>query len=196
MFKKIITVCTLLLAIPFLSGCDVIKRDSMENINIYTTNYATQYITDRLYGQHSNIYSIYPNGVNINDYTLTKKQIKDYSQSQLYIFNGLDEKEKKYVNEMRQKNEKLKIIDTSLSMEYTNGIEELWLDPSNLLMMAQNIKKGFAEYINNYYLNNDVKNNYEQLKIDASNLDARIKKTVQNADEKEILVSDNLFNYF
>ena len=45
------------------------------------------------------------------------------------------------------------------------------------------------------YLNNDVKNNYEQLKIDASNLDARIKKTVQNADEKEILVSDNLFNF-
>ena len=61
-------------------------------------------------------------------------------------------------------NKNLKILDTTLSMEYTNGIEELWLDPSNFLMMAQNIKKGFKEYISNYYLNNDINQNYEKLK--------------------------------
>ena len=96
---------------------------------------------------------------------------------------------------MRENNENLKIIDTTLSMEYTNGIEELWLDPSNLLMMAQNVKTGFNEYINNYYLNNDISENYEQLKIDASNLDAKIKQMVANSETKIIVAADNLFKY-
>ena len=33
-----------------LSGC--FKRDSMENINIYTTIYPIEYITNRLYGDY------------------------------------------------------------------------------------------------------------------------------------------------
>ena len=80
-------------------------------------------------------------------------------------------------------------------MEYTNGIEELWLDPSNFLMMAQNIKTGFGEYIDSYYLTNKIEENYEKLKIEASNLDAKIKETVTNGNSKTIVVSNNLFKY-
>lgn len=177
-----------------VSGCSF-KTNSMENIDIYATNYPTEYITERLYGEHATIHSIYPNGVDIDNYTLTDKQIKDYSSSDLYVFTGLNEKEKGYVNELRTENKNLRIIDTTLSMEYTNSIEELWLDPSNFLMMAQNVKKGFNEYIDNYYLNNDIKDNYEELKIEASNLDAKIKQTVTNADKKVIVTSSNMFKY-
>ena len=177
-----------------LSGCSF-KRDNMEDIDIYTTNYPVEYITQRLYGDHSTIHSIYPDGVDINDYKLTNKQIKDYSNADLYIFTGLSEKEKGYVDNLRSNNKNLKILDTTLSMEYTNGIEELWLDPSNFLMMAQNIKKGFKEYISNYYLNNDINQNYERLKVEASNLDAKIKQTVSNAESKTIVASDDMFKY-
>lgn len=177
-----------------LSGCSF-KRDNMEDIDIYTTNYPVEYITQRLYGDHSTIHSIYPDGVDINDYKLTNKQIKDYSNADLYIFTGLSEKEKGYVDNLRSNNKNLKILDTTLSMEYTNGIEELWLDPSNFLMMAQNIKKGFKEYISNYYLNNDINQNYEKLKVEASNLDAKIKQTVSNAESKTIVASDDMFKY-
>lgn len=190
--KKIISITILLVLTLNLTGC--IKRDSMEDITIYTTNYPTEYITNRLYGQYSTIYSIYPDGVNINDYKLTDKQIKDYSDSNLFIFNGLSN-EKEYVTKMRQYNQKLKIIDTTLAMEYSNSIEQLWLDPSNFLMMAQNIKTGFKEYINNYYLNNNINENYEKLKIEASNLDAKIKEIVSNGSNKTIVVSDNVFKF-
>ncbi len=190
--KKIISIAILLVLTLNLTGC--IKRDSMEDITIYTTNYPTEYITNRLYGQYSTIYSIYPDGVNINDYKLTDKQIKDYSDSNLFIFNGLSN-EKEYVTKMRQYNQKLKIIDTTLAMEYSNSIEQLWLDPSNFLMMAQNIKTGFKEYINNYYLNNNINENYEKLKIEASNLDAKIKEIVSNGSNKTIVVSDNVFKF-
>ena len=70
------------------TGC--LKRDSFENINIYTTAYPIEYITNRLYGNNSNVYSIYPDGIIINDYKLTNKQIKDYSKTDLYIFKNFN----------------------------------------------------------------------------------------------------------
>ena len=146
--KKIVNLFILFVLVFSLSGC--LKRDNMEDISIYTTNYPSEYITQRLYGDYSDIKSIYPDGVNIKDYKLTNKQIEDYSKADLFIFNGISD-EKDYVEKMRKDNGDLKIIDTTLSMEYTNGIEELWLDPSNFLMMAQNIKTGFGEYIDSYY---------------------------------------------
>lgn len=190
--KKIVNLFILFVLVFSLSGC--LKRDNMEDISIYTTNYPSEYITQRLYGDYSDIKSIYPDGVNIKDYKLTNKQIEDYSKADLFIFNGISD-EKDYVEKMRKDNGNLKIIDTTLSMEYTNGIEELWLDPSNFLMMAQNIKTGFGEYIDSYYLNNKIEENYEELKIEASNLDAKFKETVSNGNSKIIVASSNLFKY-
>ena len=191
--RKIVNLFILFVLVFCLSGC--LKHDSMEDITIYTTNYPTEYITQRLYGEFSEIKSIYPDGVDINDYKLTNKQIEDYiADADLFIFNGLSN-EKNYVEQMREKNKSLKIIDTTLSMEYNNGIEELWLDPSNFLMMAQNIKTGFGEYIDSYYLTNKIEENYEELKIEASNLDAKIKEIVENGNSKAIVTSSNSFKY-
>lgn len=190
--KKLFGILLVLTLVFMSTGC--IKRDSMEDITIYTTNYATEYITKRLYGDYSKVKSIYPDGVNINDYKLTDKQIEDYSNADLFIFNGLSN-EKDYVTRMRKDNEDLKIIDTTLSMEYDDGIEELWLDPSNFLMMAQNIKTGFSEYIDSYYLNEQISENFDKLNIEASNLDAKIKDLIQNGTSKAIVASDKLFKY-
>ena len=158
--RKIVNVLILFVMVFCLTGC--LKHDSMEDITIYTTNYPSEYITKKLYGKFSTIKRIYPDGVDINNYKLTDKQLEDYSQADLFIFNGLSN-EKKYVEAMRKNNKSLKIIDTTLSMEYNNNIEELWLDPSNFLMMAQNIKTGFNEYIDSYYLTNQIEANYEEL---------------------------------
>ncbi len=190
--KRVCSLFLLIILVFSLTGC--LKRDNMEDITIYTTNYPTEYITKRLYGEFSTIKSIYPDGVNINAYKLTDKQIEDYSKSNLFIFNGLSN-EKDYVEPMREINKNLKIIDTTLSMEYNDSIEELWLDPSNFLMMAQNVKTGFNEYIDSYYLTNKIEENYEALKIEASNLDAKIKEVVSNGNSTAIVTSDNMFKY-
>ena len=190
--KRIVNIFILAILVFSLTGC--LKRDTMEDITIYTTNYPTEYITRRLYGEYSTINSIYPDGVNINNYKLTEKQTQDYSSADLFIFNGLSN-EKDYVEPMRKINKDLKIIDTTLYMEYNNSIEELWLDPSNFLMMAQNIKSGFNEYIDSYYLNNQIEEKYEELKIEASNLDAKIKEVISNGNSTTIVASSNLFKY-
>lgn len=190
--KKIATILLTLTMLISTNGC--LKRDNLEDIDIYTTSYPIEYITNRLYGKHSTVKSIYPDGIIIDQYELTDKQIKDYSNASLFIFNGLDT-EKNYVAPIFEYNQKIKIIDTTLSMDYENYIEELWLNPSNFLMLAQNIKIGFNEYINNHYLKNDIEEKYEELKVEVSNLDAKIKLMVESSTNKTIVVADDLFKF-
>ncbi len=174
------------------TGC--FKRDTMEDITIYTSVYPIEYITNRLYGDNAEINSIYPNGIIVDKYTLTEKQLEDYGKSDLFIFNGLSE-EKNYIKPMFDSNKRLKIIDATASIEYNNEMEEIWLDPSNFLMIAQNIKLGFEEYITNQYIINEIEANYKQLKIDISSLDAKIQTMIEKADDKRIVVTSDLFKY-
>jgi len=189
--KKINKILFLLTICIMLTGC--LKRDTMEDIDIYTTIYPIEYITNRLYGNNSTIYSIYPNGVDPNNYpALSEKQIEDYSKANLFIFNGLTN-EKDYVVPFFKKNNNMKIINATLSMKTNYENEELWLDPSNFLQMAQNIKIGFNEYVSNYYILEEIETNYEELKLDVSKLDANLTLISNNADEKVIVVTDDLF---
>lgn len=190
MKKKLLLLCLLITFIT--TGC--FKRDTMEDINIYTSVYPIEYIASELYEEHSTINSIYPNGIIVDKYTLTEMQINEYGKSDLFIFNGLSN-EKDYIKPMFQTNKHLKIIDASASIEYNNKMEEIWLDPSNFLMIAQNIKTGFDEYITNQYLKNEIEENYKQLKIDISSLDAKIQMMIEDAEDKRIVVTNNMFKY-
>jgi len=180
-----------LIACLFFTGCDI-KRDYMEEIDIYTSVYPTEYITNRLYGEHSTVTSIYPDGVIPEKYSLNDKQIKDYSQADLFVFDGLSN-EKDYLKSMLKFNKNLKIIDSTLSMEFSNNQEELWLDPSNALMIARNIKTGLDEYITNHYLKNDIEKNYETLKLDLSTLGAKMNVVSSSAADPTIVISDDMF---
>lgn len=180
------------LIILSLSGC--FKRDNMEDITIYTTIYPLNYITDYLYGDNAKIYSVYPSGVDVTTYELTNKQIEDYSNNDLFVFNSLD-RDRDYAVKMINKNKNLKIIDVALGMETINSIEELWLNPYNYLMMAQNLKNGLNEYIENPYLIKEIDNNYEDLKLKLSKLDATIKTTVNSSNYNTIVVDNHLFKF-
>ena len=190
--KRIIKVFSLFLFIVLLSGC--FKRDNFEGIDISTTVYPIEYITDRLYGKNSTITSIYPSGVKVSEYKLSEKQVKDYSKTNLFIFDGISN-EKNYVSEFFKHNKSLKIIDATSSMEAENGNEALWLDPSNFLMMAQNIRYGLSQYIDNHYLKNEIDDNYNKLKEEISRLDASIYEISDNASFKTLVVSSDLFKF-
>lgn len=188
--KKFISLLSIFLITVLATGC--FKRDNLEGITIYTTVYPLEYITTRLYGEHSTIKSIYPNDIDIHSYKLTDKQIKDYSNSNMYIFNGLSN-EKDYVSNMFEHNKSLKIIDASQSMEFNYNTNELWLDPSNFLMLSLNVKNGLLEYIDNHYLKAEIETNYSDLKIDLSSLDAKYNLLSESSDKKTLIVDDNAF---
>ena len=187
--KKIIY---LIIMIMCFTGCSLFKHDTMENINIITTNYALEYVINYLYGDNSIVNSIYPDGVDIDNYTFTEKQIKDYSKKDMFIYMGLTNDSNQAVTFLN-KNNRIKIIDATFGMEYKNGIDELWLNPSNLLMISQNIKNGLGEYITSTYLLKNIDELYENLKVELSSLDAEYKTSIENANFKTIVVnSDNL----
>ena len=184
---------TLLLVLILLSsGC---KRDDMEDISIITTNYPNEYIISRLYENHSSISSIYPDGVNPEDYELTTKQIKDFANQDLFIYTGLIDRERDLAITLLDYNSKLKIIDSSYVLENEYNTNELWNDPSFMLMMSQNVRIGLKEYVENTYLKKEIDENYEELKVDISELDANIRLAVENAPYQTIVAADSAYQF-
>ncbi len=184
----------LILSLMFsLTGC--FKKDNFEDANIYVSVYPIEYIVNYLYGNYSTISSIYPDGVDTDKYKLTNKQIKDYSETDLYVFNGMSEKENEYVTSMFKYNKNLKIIDATQTMEYTYHENELWYDPSNFLMLALNVKNGILEYTTNHTLNKTIEENYQNLKIEISKIDANLKLLYENSNTKTIVVDSNTYKF-
>lgn len=183
----------LILIIIFLTGCEM-NKNNMEDINIHTTTYPINFLINELYGQHSKIYSIYPTGVDLDEYELSERKIEEYSQSDLFVFNSLD-KDRDYAVKMINLNSNLKVIDVSTGMNFDYAIEELWLNPNNFLKMAENLKDGMSEYIENPYLVEEIVNNYTELEYEISKLDAELTETILNANHKTIVVDNDMFKF-
>ena len=174
------------------TGC---KSDNMEDIEIITTNYPNEYIIERLYGDHAKISTIYPDGVDVEDYNFTDKQKRDFASKDLFIYTGLIDRERDLTVELLDYNESLKIIDSSYVLDNDYDMDEVWIDPSFMLMMSQNVRLGLKEYVSNNYLKEEIDNNYEELKVDVSELDADIRLAVENANYKTIVATDTNYKF-
>lgn len=188
MKKNIFLLVIMILIISLTTtGC---KQDNMEDIDIAVTNYPNEYIVSRLYDKHSTINRIYPDDVSINEYNVTKKQKLNFSNMGLFIYTGLVKKERELAIDLLDLNNNLRIIDTSYVLETEYSNEELWLNPSSLLMMAQNVRLGLKEYITSTYLSKEIDKSYNKLKVDLSELDAEYRLAVENTNDKIIVVSN------
>ena len=191
--KKKIFLLLIILGISLTTtGC---KQDNMEDIDIAVTNYPNEYIINRLYGKHSTINRVYPDDVIINEYNVTKKQKNNFSNMGLFVYTGLVEKERKLAVDLLDINSDLKIIDTSYVLETEYSNEELWLNPSSLLMMAQNVRLGLKEYVTSNYLSKEIDSSYNKLKVDLSELDADYRLAVENTNNKVIIVGDSSLKF-
>ena len=191
--KKIKYILGLLIVTILLSGCTLFKVDSMDDISIITTNYPLEFVTRYLYGNHSIIKSMYPDGVNISTYEITDQMIENFSKEDLFIYLGYGN-DKDIAVKLINKSNGLLIIDGSHGMK-PDYLEELWLYPPNLIMLAQNIKIGLSQYINSAYLVKEIEENYEELTLKLSELDAEYKLTCENASTKTIVTSSKYLNY-
>lgn len=191
--KRIKLLILPIITILLFTGCTFFKVDNMEDIDIVTTSYPLEYIIKVLYGEHSLVKSIYPDGIDTYTYELNEKALKNYSKEDLFVYVSYGRDKDIAVN-LLNKNKNLLIIDGSLGMK-PDYIDELWLDPSNLLMVALNIKNGLTEYINNSYLIKDIEKNYDELKLRLSMLDAEIKLTAENSNSKTIVTGTKSLNY-
>lgn len=179
-----------------LTGCSF-KSNKLENAKIYTTIYPVKYIINYLYGENSTIESIYPDGVDLDTYELTNKQIENYANSDLFVYIGLG-KEKDIAKKFLNKNDELLIIDATYGLNYNEDIKELWLAPNNFLMLVKNIKSSLNEYLDNSFKAEDVNKKYDEIYEKVSWVDAELRnvaRTAKDNDNNTIIISDNLFKY-
>ncbi|MCI8793991.1 MAG: zinc ABC transporter substrate-binding protein [Bacilli bacterium] len=190
--KKIKILTIALLSVFLLTGC--FKRDNLDDITIYTTTYPIEYLTKYIYGYNSNVLSIYPKGTNPREYTLTDKKIKEYANSDMLIYNG-ETKEKNIAASFMNKNKHLKIIDVSKGLTVKRDEEELWLCPSNYLMLAQNIKNELLEYTSSTLLKQEINDNYDKLKLIISSYDAELKVIAESSSNPTIVAANDVFKF-
>ena len=186
----------LILAIFLTTGCSLTK-DSLEDATIYTTVYPIKYLTEFLYSDYAEVDSIYPNGADVPNYELTEKQLRKYAKSDLFIYNGLGN-EKNIAKDMININDNLLIIDVSNGLNYTYGIEELWMSPNNYLMLAKNIKDYLIEYLESTTIIDYVEGKYDELAEILSLKDADLRAIGKEARENgtnTLIVSNDVFKY-
>lgn len=190
MKKKILFTFLSILSVFLLTGC--FDTNHLEGSNITTTVYPVEYLVDRLYGEHSKINSIYPNEIDISKYELTDKQIKEYSkETTLFVYNGLSN-EKEIAKTFINKNKNMHIIDVSYGMNYKYGIEELWLNPNNYLMLANTIKNDLEELSSSKYAAEEIEQNYTKLEEDLTTLDAELRniaRAAKNTNSETIVIA-------
>ena len=194
--KKIIYTIMCLLICLIVTSCSI-KTDDLEGATIYTTVYPINYLTNYLYKDYGTIKSIYPADCNLSEYKLTKKQIKEYAKTDLFVFNGLTE-EKNIANDFLTQNKNLLIIDVSNGLTLENDPAELWLSPNNYLMLAKNIKNNLSEHLTSKYIIEDIEKKYSEFEEKISLMDASLhalgKESKEN-NKNTIVTSNNLFNY-
>ena len=154
-------------------------------------------MTEFLYSDYAEVDSIYPNGADVSNYELTEKQLREYAKSDLFIYNGLGN-EKNIAKDMININDNLLIIDVSNGLNYTYGIEELWMSPNNYLMLAKNIKDYLIEYLESTTIIDYVEDKYDELAEILSLKDADLRAIGKEARENgtnTLIVSNDVFKY-
>lgn len=190
--KKTIKLIIMCLFTFILAGC--FKSEELDNATIYTTTYPIEFLVKELYGHNSEVLSIYPDEININEYELSNKKVRKYSNGDLFVYNGLTD-EKKIAASFVNQNKNLKIIDVSEGLAIKYSYEELWMNPTNYLMLAQNIKNGLNQYIESTILKDSISANYNKLKESLTEFETNLKQISLNGKNNLIIVSKNYMKF-
>lgn len=193
--KKVIYSIILLVCTLCTSGC--FDWNNLDNAKIYTTVYPIQFLTETLYSKHSTSSSIYPNGADPTTYNLTDKQKDEFSKGTLFVYNGTTN-EKQIAKSLINKNKRLKILDVAYGLKYNYGVEELWLSPSNYLMLATNYKDNLENLVGSKYVNEEIEIEYHKLEETLSIMDAEIRKIASNAKDRNrntIIATSKMFKF-
>ncbi len=173
------------------SGCSI--TDDFSDKYLYTTMYPIEYAANALYGSHAKISSVYPNDADIN-YKVTDKKKEIYSNGELFIYSSVA-KEAYLAKDLLNLNGDIMLIDATRGLNNDAGYESIWLDPSNYLMLCNNIKTGLIDYNENVYIKEEIEENYTDLNETISELDVKLYDIGKNGNYNTLLVTNDVFNF-
>ncbi|MCM3587981.1 zinc ABC transporter substrate-binding protein [Mesobacillus maritimus] len=207
-----------------LSGCSEQETPSQTNqsdmLTVYTTVYPLEYFAQRIGGEHIEAKTIYPPGADEHTYEPSQKDMIQLAEADLFIYVGLGlegfvEKAKGTLE-----NEDVHLLGAGehLHLEEVDeenhsdeeGVDEhdheeedhnhgnvdphVWIDPIYSKELAEAIKVELVELLPEY--KDELEENYQQLISELSALNNKFTNLVENAKQKEILVSHSAYGYW
>ena len=188
MKKKILILIACLLLV---TGC-TFKEDFSDKY-VYTTFYPIEYATTMLYSDYGNVNSIYPNGAK-SDYKISDKKKKTYSEGEIFIYSGVAN-EATIARDLINNNNRIKLIDATKGLKTEEDVANLWLNPSNYLMLCSNIKSSLIDYNDNVFVKDNIEKKYKILNEKVSEIDVALYDIGVSGNYKTILTTNNVFNY-
>lgn len=186
--KLILLLCS---CIIMLSGCNL--NEDFSDKNIYTTFYPIEYATQMICNDDDKISSVYPDNATTS-YEVTNKKKKIYSTGEIFVYSGIAN-EAYLAKDLLNSNSNLKLIDATKGMDNNLNITNIWLDPSNYLMLCSNIKSSLIEYNDNVYTKEKIEENYKKLNEKVSEIDVKLYDIGKNGNYNTILTTNDVFNY-
>ncbi|GGB06487.1 ABC transporter substrate-binding protein [Macrococcus hajekii] len=212
--KKIVMMIAALLIV--LAGCGN-KNEDNGKLKVYTTVFPFKSMTEQIGGEHVDVESIYPNGIDIHTFEPTQKDTLNVAKGDLFIYSSdeLDPVAAKIAKTV--KNEKTlpvaKAIKENQLLEHDHDHEEghdhehehehehaesahdphVWLDPV--------MDKAFAEQIKDRLVKEDpdhkadYEKNYAKLAKDIVGIDQQLKDITKNPKRDTVYISHDSLGY-
>lgn len=206
-----------------LSACGNLDKDKKKDVStknkleVYTTAYAFQNLTEQIGGKYADVKSIYPAGADIHSFEPTQKDMIKISKSDLFIYSSdeMDPVAKKISKSINNKDLKLPLANKlnkkdilaaeehehegESHEEHAEHEEEgskdphVWLDPV--------LDKKFAKEIKDTLIEKDPKHkkyyesNYKKVTKDIANIDKQLKTITKNPKRNTVVISHDSIGY-
>ncbi|MDF2720437.1 MAG: periplasmic solute binding protein [Paenibacillus sp.] len=207
--------CMLVLA-AIMTGCGGKSEVTLAEgkINVITTFYTLYDFASRIGGEKANVVNLVPSGVEPHDWTPKSRDLTQMGKAQLFVYNGagLEGWVDEFLDGSKRENG-LTVVTASDGIELLHAEEDehedehgkehahgdldvdphVWVSPKSALKIAENVKNGFiaVDKANQAY----YEANYETLRKQLVDLDAKFSSSLASAKQKEIVVSHQAFGY-
>jgi len=202
----IITLVMLLVSV----SCSSSKKNQQEQKESVTVSVLPQkYFVEKIVGDRFNVNVMIPPGASPVTYEPTPKQMRDLSDSKVYIRVGHIEFEKSWMNKLKNVNPEMEIIDQSKTVDLIEpenghdhnheGHHHHGVDP-HIWTSPQEVKKQ-AEFIYQYFIKNypeseaEFTSNYNVFKSELDSLDTYLHQTLKPCQNKKFLIFHPALSY-
>lgn len=209
-------VVAIALVAAVMTGCGNQSNVTLSDgkVNVITTFYTLYDFASRIGGDKVHVVNLVPAGVEPHDWSPKSRDLKNMGAAQLFVYNGAGFEG--WVDDFlgsRKQDSGLQIVEASDGIELLHAAEHddehetksgghdhhsdvdphVWVSPKSALKMAENIKDGLvrADGANASY----YESNYETLRKQLAELDAKFAQSIAGAPKKEIVVSHQAFGY-
>ncbi|MGI5879924.1 MAG: metal ABC transporter solute-binding protein, Zn/Mn family [Syntrophomonadaceae bacterium] len=149
--KKNISLIIVLLLLGLMilttGGCNSAREVNSNSgqIKVAVTILPQAELVNKIAGERVEVSVLVPPGVDPHTYELSPGQLKNLSETALYVRIGHIDFEKNWMDRIAGTNKDMLVIDASQSIEIINGDPHIWLSPRLAKVQAENIAHALQE---------------------------------------------------